>query len=239
MNAGPTALALLALIPIRAQGDQGPALYAIYCASCHGARGQGSHDAPALIGKPAVDVHFMLDSGRMPASAPNVNEIPRQPRFTQKQIADIVRYVLTFSPVHPNAALPNVVLGNATRGRALFAANCAQCHGAAGDGASVGGADVAPDLSAATVFEVGEAIRAGPGVMPRFAPQVLSDRDVDDIAAYIEVARTQPDEPNGIDSGGFPLAHVGPVAEGIVAWFIGLGALVLFVRRIGTAGKDA
>jgi len=238
MKAAPVVLALLALAPLRAQGDEGPALYATYCASCHGARGQGSPDAPPLIGKPAVDVHFMLDSGRMPAPAPSVNEIPRQPRFSQAQIAEIVRYVLSFSPVRPNDALPHVVLGDATRGRELFAANCAQCHGAAGDGASVGAADVAPDLSTASIFQVGEAVRAGPGVMPRFGPRVLRDRDVDDIAAYIDLVRTRANEPKGIDAGGFPLAHVGPVAEGIVAWFFGLGALVLFARRVGTAGKD-
>ncbi len=62
--------------------DPAPMLYATECASCHGDRGQGSNIAPPLIGRPAVDIHFMLDTGRMPASVPNVNEIPRAPQFT-------------------------------------------------------------------------------------------------------------------------------------------------------------
>ncbi|MBV8374755.1 MAG: c-type cytochrome [Candidatus Eremiobacteraeota bacterium] len=234
------ALALLAALPVRAGArDEGAQLYATSCASCHGDRGQGSAVAPALISVPAVYVHFMLDSGRMPAPAPNVGGIPRSPRFTDEQMTQIVNYVMSFSPQPPDRSLPLVLPGDVNRGRRLFAENCAQCHGAAGDGASVGSGDVAPSLATATVFQVAEAIRAGPGVMPRFGPDVLSDRDVDDIAHYVNFVQTHGGVPDGPNAGGFPLAHVGPVAEGFVAWLFGLGALVLFVRRIGTAGEDA
>jgi ubiquinol-cytochrome c reductase cytochrome c subunit len=68
---------------------------------------------------------------------------------------------------------------------------------------------------------------------------VLSDQDVSDIARYVNYAQTQAGARNGEDAGGFSLAHLGPVAEGFVAWLFGLGALALFVRAIGTAGKDA
>ena len=34
-------------------------------------------------------------------------------------------------------------------------------------------------------MQVAEAIRAGPGVMPRFGHDVLSERNIDDIASYI------------------------------------------------------
>lgn len=214
------------------------ALYDTYCSSCHGARGQGTNVAPPLVGKSAADVHFMLDSGRMPAAAPGVNEIPRAPRFTYAQINGIVDYVMTFSP-HRNASLPLVQAGDIKRGGALFAENCAQCHGAVGDGASVGTNNVAPDLATATVFQIAEAVRSGPGIMPRFGPDVLSDRDVDDIASYVNDIETHADDRNGANAGGFPLAHIGPVAEGFIAWFFGLGALVLFIRGIGTAGKDS
>jgi ubiquinol-cytochrome c reductase cytochrome c subunit len=222
-----------------AGANDAPALYGMHCASCHGDHGQGSNVGPSLIGKSAADLHFMLDTGRMPASVPYLGGIHREPRFTQAQIARLVRYIQTFSPVTPSAALPLVMPGDVVRGRALFAENCAQCHGATGGGASVGAADVAPALSEATVFQVAEAIRAGPSVMPRFGPDVLSDQDVSDIAHYVNYAQTQADARNGEDAGGFSLAHLGPVAEGFVAWLFGLGALALFVRAIGTAGKDA
>jgi ubiquinol-cytochrome c reductase cytochrome c subunit len=234
------ALILLACSPIRAAAaDDGASLYATFCASCHGDRGQGSSLAPSLIGSSAAYVHFMLDTGRMPASIPGPSEIPRSPRFTEPEMTAIVAYVLGLSPKPPDATLPVVIAGEANRGRRLFAANCAQCHASAGDGASVGAANVAPSLKAATVFQVAEAIRAGPGVMPRFGPDVLSDNDVDDIARYVNYVQTRGNAPDGPNAGGLPLAHLGPAAEGFVAWLFGLGALLLFVRSIGTAGKEA
>src|SRR5689334_16604724 len=183
------AAALLAVaaatpLPAASAGD-GATLYASSCASCHGERGQGSNVAPPLIGKSAADIHFMLDTGRMPAAAPGVNEIPREPVFTEPQMTALVRYVQSLSPVPVDRSLPVVMPGNVNRGRTLFAENCAQCHGAAGDGASVGYGNVAPSLRTASVFQVAEAIRAGPGVMPRFSRDVLSDRDVDDIAYFV------------------------------------------------------
>ena len=211
----------------------GQSLYAMNCASCHGARGQGSANAPSLIGRSASDIHLMLDTGRMPASVPYLDEIHEQPRFTFPQMTAITNYVLSFD-VRPDRSLPQVSGGNAVHGRALFAENCAACHGAAGNGASVGSNDVAPSLMNATVFQVAEAIRAGPGIMPRFGPDVLSDSDVDDIARYVNAIQTKSGPAKYENTGGANLAHTGPVAEGLVAWFFGIGALLIFVRSIGT-----
>jgi ubiquinol-cytochrome c reductase cytochrome c subunit len=217
----------------------GATLYTTNCSSCHGQFGQGSNVAPPLIGRSAADIHLMLDTGRMPAAAPNVNEIHQTPRFTEAQIAELVSYVESFSPQPQVSSLPRIKPGNILAGRKLFAENCAQCHGATGDGASVGYQDVAPSLAGTTLFQIGEATRAGPGVMPRFGRDVLSDQDVSDIAHYVNFVHTRADIWHGPDSGGLPLGHVGPVAEGFVAWLFGLGALVLFIRRIGTAGPSA
>ena len=227
------AAALLAAIA------QGGALYATNCSSCHGARGQGSAVGPPLIGKSAADVHLMLDTGRMPAAAPGVNEIAHVPAFTPQQITALVNYVLRLSPEPLALSLPRVAPGNALRGRALFAENCAQCHGSTGDGASVGADNVAPSLAGAGAEQIAEAVRAGPGVMPPFGRDALSDRDVDDIARYVGVAHAHRYVAQNLDAGGFSLARVGPAAEGFVAWLFGLGALILFVRRIGTAGPDS
>ena len=196
-----------------------------HCSSCHGERIQGSESAPPLVGKSAADIHLMLDTGRMPAPDPAVNEIHKKPQFTEPQIRSIIAYVQSFSP-QADRALPHVAPGNVRHGRALFSENCAQCHGASGNGASVGYGNVAPSLTHDSAMQVAEAIRAGPGVMPRFGTDVLSDRDVNDIAEYV---RHPP-----VDSGGTPLAHIGPVAEGFIAWLFGIGLLTLFVRSIGT-----
>jgi ubiquinol-cytochrome c reductase cytochrome c subunit len=168
----------------------------------------------------------------MPAPAPHVNEIHKTAAFTDPQIDAIVNYVESFSR-HPDRSMPLIMPGNAVRGHALFAENCAVCHGATGAGASVGAQDVAPSLGNATVFQVAEAIRAGPGVMPRFGPDLLSDQDVSDIAHYVNEEQTQESGRYGENAGGFSLAHVGPVAEGLVAWIFGIGGLVLFVRLVG------
>jgi ubiquinol-cytochrome c reductase cytochrome c subunit len=237
-----TAVAIVLLAPapvVASAANEGAALYGTFCASCHGDRGQGSSIAPPLIGRPAVDIHFMLDTGRMPAAAPNVNEIARSPRFTERQMTQLVGYILRFSPRGAPSTLPRLMPGNVDRGRELFSENCAQCHGATGDGASVGSENVAPSLATATAYQIAEAIRAGPGVMPQFGPDVLRDGDVDDIAAYVIFVQRHANIPNGPNAGGFSLAHLGPVAEGFVAWLFGLGALVLFVRSIGTRGKNA
>jgi ubiquinol-cytochrome c reductase cytochrome c subunit len=233
-------LALLTLLPLCATArDNGAEFYDVYCSSCHGLRGQGSSVAPSLIGTPSVMVHFMLDTGRMPAPLGDDNDIPRVPRFTYAQIAQIVRYVGTFSRTPVASALPLVEPGNVNRGRTLFAENCAQCHGAGADGDSVGADNVAPSLMAATSFQVVEAARAGPGIMPRFGNDLLSDRDLDDIVRYVNDLQTHAEAPDGPDAGGISLAHIGPVAEGFIAWAFGIGALLLFIRRIGTAGDDA
>ena len=226
---------MLLLVPaaVRAQADDSASLYQTRCSSCHGNNGQGSNVAPPLFDRSASDIHLMLDTGRMPAPAPYINEIHKSPRMTEAQITAVVKYVQSFS-LHADSSLPRLMPGDINHGRALFAENCAHCHGATGEGASVGFNNVAPSLMPATVFQVAEAIRAGPEVMPRFGPDVLSDQDASDIARYINYAQTQYDAPNGEDSGGLSLAHVGPVAEGFIAWLFGIGALTLFVRKIGT-----
>lgn len=217
--------------------EDGKSLYMMHCSSCHGDNGQGSSVAPGLIGRPAADIHLMLDTGRMPAAVPYVNEIHKTPSFTQPQMTAIVNYVESFTPPSNRAswALPQVMPGNVAHGRALFTENCAHCHGAVGNGASVGYDNVAPSLMNATVFQVAEAVRSGPGTMPRFGSDVLSNQDVSDIAHFINYVQTQSDRQDGINAGGLSLAHIGPVAEGFVAWLFGIGLLTLFIRSIGTS----
>ncbi len=226
---------MLALATLGAAHDEGAQLYAVHCATCHGVRAEGSTIAPSLIGKSAADVHLMLDTGRMPAGASFVNELHVAPVFTFDQMDRIVDYIESLSP-QSDRSLPQVALGpgDIRHGAKLFIADCAPCHGTVGQGDSVGQDNVAPPLGSATTFQVAEAIRAGPSVMPRFGTDVLSDRDVSDIARYVNYVQTAGGGRDSIDPGGFTLAHLGPVAEGFVAWFFGIGFLVLFLRGIGS-----
>jgi ubiquinol-cytochrome c reductase cytochrome c subunit len=70
--------------------------------------------------------------------------------------------------------------------------------------------------------------------MPKFGRDVLSDRDVDDIARYVNTLQTSREGERSVNAGGMSLGDVGPVAEGLIGWLVGLGALILFVRFIGT-----
>jgi ubiquinol-cytochrome c reductase cytochrome c subunit len=64
--------------------------------------------------------------------------------------------------------------------------------------------------------------------MPVFGPELITDGDVNSVVRYVLYLQ----KPR--DAGGFPAGHVGPVAEGAVGWFVGLGALILFIRWVGT-----
>jgi ubiquinol-cytochrome c reductase cytochrome c subunit len=80
-----------------------------------------------------------------------------------------------------------------------------------------------------TPRQVIEAVRMGPDVMPKFGPSIISDSDLNDLVAYVEFLKHGEYNP-----GGLQLANWGPVPEGFVAWTVGIGLLLLFVRRIGT-----
>ncbi|HZZ63963.1 MAG TPA: c-type cytochrome [Candidatus Baltobacteraceae bacterium] len=206
---------------------QGSQLYAVHCATCHGVTLQGSSQGPPLITVPARNVDFMLQTGRMPAAIPFEQEEHRVPSFPPAQIAALVAFVASKSSAEKT--LPVVGAGDAKKGREVFAENCEQCHAATGHGDSVGYQDVAPELMDDTPREIAEAVRMGPDVMPKFGPKIIADQRLNDLVAYIQFLQHGQYNP-----GGLQLANFGPVPEGFIAWVIGLGLLVLLVRRIGT-----
>jgi ubiquinol-cytochrome c reductase cytochrome c subunit len=209
---------------LEAQGKQ---LYAASCSTCHGLSAEGTANGPSLQGVGPAAVDFMLSSGRMPLADPGQQPVRQEPRFTDDQIEALVAYVSSIAP--GGADIPDVdtARGELPRGFRLFLNNCSGCHGAAGIGDSVGGGQIAPSLYPPNATQIGEAIRIGPGVMPRFGENDLSRAEVDSIARYLEWVRDNGDE------GGFQLGRVGAVAEGLIAVTVGLGLLVLVIRLTG------
>jgi mono/diheme cytochrome c family protein len=70
------------------------------------------------------------------------------------------------------------------RGRQIYAANCAACHGAdarGGIGPTLRGEKSRKDTAAAIVW-----IKNPLPPMPKLYPSVLSEKDVEDVAAYVE-----------------------------------------------------
>ncbi len=211
------------------QSEAGRNLYLQSCAACHGPGGAGTAQGPPLIDSGAASADFMLRTGRMPFSPPADPTQRRVPAFTDDQIRSLVAYVGSLG-VGP--AVPDVVTSAADipAGRALYDANCAQCHGPSGAGVAIGGGASAPSLSQADPRTVVEAMRTGPNVMPVFPPGTIDDDAAAAVASYIEYLRGAP-SPGGIEP---PL--VGPVTEGFIAVVIGLGALVLVARWIAPGG---
>ena len=202
-------------------------LYLQNCASCHGAQGQGTSAGPSLRGVGAAAADFYLSTGRMPLGAPGQRPIRQTPKFNQEQIAGLVAYVASFGG---GPAIPQVATGgDVHRGFELYNANCAACHAATGAGNAVGGGFFAVGLSQATDQQIGEAMLAGPGVMPKFA---ITGADRDSLVAYIRYLRTAP------TPGGAPIGGIGPVAEGFVAVVIGLSAFVLAAVFVGRRRGD-
>ncbi|MEU1688317.1 c-type cytochrome [Micromonospora sp. NPDC005707] len=212
-------------------GDRGTQLYLQQCASCHGVRGQGSQQGPSLVGVGPAAVDFQLSTGRMPVWSEVSQARRREPVLSAGDISALVDHVASFGGDGPR--IPRVAPGDVVSGRDLFAANCAPCHGATGSGAVLTNGWSAPPLYDASATQVAEAVRVGPGLMPAFPGQVLTDQQVDDLTSYVRRLRTE-----RLDPGGNPLGRLGPLAEGLLAWLAVLVLLVAGVRWLGRRAAE-
>ncbi|MDA8081950.1 MAG: c-type cytochrome [Actinomycetota bacterium] len=205
----------------------GKTLFVENCSSCHGDTASGTSRAPNLQGLGAATIDFWVSTGRMPLADPTVQATVKPSRFTKQQTLAIDAYVSSLASGGPK--IPEVNLGSASisAGEGLFSTNCAACHTITGVGDALAGGVYAPSLYPATKTQVAEAIRTGPGNMPRFGPGNLSNQQVADIVKYVKYLQ----HPN--NAGGIGLGHVGPVTEGFVGILIGLGSLMIAGYWIG------
>jgi ubiquinol-cytochrome c reductase cytochrome c subunit len=207
--------------------EAGRALFTAQCASCHGAQGEGTANGPSLIGSGAAGADFYLRTGRMPLSAPGQPVVRHDQRLSNEQIASLVQVVASFGP---GPDIPQVQGGgDVGEGARLYLANCAACHGAAGAGNAIGGGAIAAALGKATSVDVVEAMRIGPGAMPKF--QLQPDEE-SAIAAYVHDLQTRP------DPGGLAIGGLGAVAEGFIAIAVGLVLLVLIAMFAGRRSHE-
>jgi len=205
---------------------RGRVLFGAGCSSCHGFHGEGvAGMGPSLHGAGALAADFYLSTGRMPLNNPADPPVRSHPSYTRAEIAAIVAYVgATFGG--PPIPAVDPAAGTLAAGRKAFTDHCAGCHQVMARGGLVTGG-IAPPLLQATPRQVAEAVRLGPYLMPRFGPRQVDQRTLDSIARY--VAWTQrPD-----DRGGWALGNIGPIPEGMVAWLLGLVALLIGIRLIG------
>jgi ubiquinol-cytochrome c reductase cytochrome c subunit len=212
---------------------EGRELYETGCSSCHGPDGRGvvapdgSTRGPSLENAGEASAYYYLSTGRMPLANSEEQPQRKEPAYDDEEIAALVAFVGTLGE---GPAIPDVDTADAdlAAGGEVFRANCQACHSASGSGGALSYGRAAPRLSDATPTEVGAAVRIGPGQMPVFGPETISDDELDDLAAYVEYLRS-PEDPGGI-----PIGRTGPIPEGFVAWIIGVPALLALVAWIGT-----
>jgi thiosulfate dehydrogenase len=180
------------------------------CTSCHLDQGRRGTAAP-LTGVFARYPRYIDRSGAVVSIEDRVNycmtrslagsKLPNDSREMQ----DIVAYLAFLSKGVPNgehvraeglAKMP-ALTGDSARGRPLFTANCARCHG--GDGAGM--APAFPALWGPKSFSIGASMarqeRAASFIrhnMPFDRPGTLTDQQAYDIAAFV-TAMPRPDSP--------------------------------------------
>ncbi|HLI14545.1 MAG TPA: c-type cytochrome [Acidimicrobiales bacterium] len=206
---------------------EGRTLFEQSCSSCHGSEAQGSALAPNLRGLGAATVDLWVSSGWMPLANPTAQPIKKPPVFDRQQTLAIADFVesLGGGPRVPSVNLRNA---NVSAGFSVFALNCAPCHTITGAGDALSNGISAPSLHDVTATQVAEAVRTGPANMPRFSPDQISNAQLADLIAYVTRGIQHPAAPGGLSLGG-----VGPVAEGFVGLFVGVGVCLLFALWIG------
>lgn len=214
----------------------GKQLFAVSCASCHGLGGKGlaQQGAPSLVNVGAAAVDFQVRSGRMPMANPLAQAPRKENTFTDDEIAALAAYVASLGegPSIPSEGQydPNGLGAEAVaRGGELFRTNCSACHSFKGGGGALPNGAVAPNLQGLEPKIIWEAMRTGPGQMAVFGADAIPDDDLRSMIAYLKQVDAQP-------SAGLTLGGLGPVSEGLWAWVIGIGSLVLFAVWIATRG---
>ncbi len=213
-------------VPTRLAGT-GQQLFVNNCSSCHGLNAEGTDRGPNLVGVGAATVDFWVSTGRMPLAYPGAQAVRKPVLFSRTQQLSIVSFVTSLGPGGPGIPALNQQAANVSNGNDMFGLNCAGCHVITGTGDALANSAFAPTLYQATPTQIAEAIRTGPGNMPRFGPGTLSDQDVNDIVKYVRYLQ------HPANTGGFGLGHVGPVTEGFFAIVVGLGVLILAAYWIG------
>jgi len=116
--------------------NRGGALFAANCASCHGSAGRGDGEASAsLLPKPANLTAARYSDERLSSVLWNGVASSSMPPWRQLPTEDLRALVAYIHSLHPSSAAPSTREATSlNEGQAVFAANCANCHGDRGAG---------------------------------------------------------------------------------------------------------
>jgi cytochrome c oxidase cbb3-type subunit 3 len=169
----------------------GRSAYAVHCSQCHGSGAAGAKGYPNLndddwlwggkLAEIEQTLRVGIRSGHVDARVNDMPAFGRDGLLTAPQIADVAEYVLSLGQKDP--ASPQT-----TRGQALFAENCATCHGETGRGnRELGAPNLADALwlyggdKASVIASIRESRR---GVMPAWEGR-LDDMTIRQLAIYV------------------------------------------------------
>ncbi|ONI79192.1 cytochrome C [Actinosynnema sp. ALI-1.44] len=228
--------------PQTANASQDPALirkgeqiYNNTCITCHGEGAQGVKDrGPSLIGIGEAAVYFQTSTGRMPMAAQTAQAERKPPKLSPEEIDAVIAYIESKSAgANPGPKLPEekgekLRGDNPARGGELFRMNCASCHNFTGRGGALSSGKFAPELDPATEEQLYAAMLSGPQNMPRFSDRQLSPEEKKDIIAYVKSVTDGNNNP-----GGAPIGGIGPQSEGLIAFIVGMAALIGITLWIG------
>jgi mono/diheme cytochrome c family protein len=167
-------------------GSPGAADFAAHCAACHGASGGGGV-GPSLIG---IANRRTLDSTVAFIENPSGGVMPKlyPSPLSATQVQQIATYIRTFGTAGAAPASAAPAAGSPGGGAQVFAAHCATCHGANGEGG------VGPNLHGiATRKTLAQTIafieNPSGGIMPKLYPSQLTEAQVQQVAGYVQTLK--------------------------------------------------
>ncbi len=205
-------------------GGEGREVFLRDCAWCHGPEGRGTQNGPSLESAGSLTTDFYLRTGRMPLEHPDERPERGPQAYSDRVIEALDAYV---AGLGDGPGPVDLAPGDPATGRGLFLVNCAACHSASGTGMVMTGGAVALELWSTHPEQVAEAIRIGPGAMPPFTEQQLTEEEVDDVVSYVETLGQPQVE------GGAGVEQYGPIIEGLLLWLVGMPVVLVMARLLG------
>jgi ubiquinol-cytochrome c reductase cytochrome c subunit len=153
----------------------------------------------------------------------------REVQYKPEEVDALIAHMRRFLAFEPEIPEVDIEKGTLSEGGEVFLAECAACHQWSGAGGALLGRE-APGLRESSPTQIASAVRIGPPGMPSYGEEVINEEQLDSVVKYVLYLR----EPQ--DRGGNGLWHLGPFAEGLIAWVVGIGVLILAVLWIGERG---
>jgi len=186
----------------------GAELYSRHCAACHGEDGRGGIGVPLALPsfQATVDDEYLRRTIRLGRPG---RVMPAFTQLSDAEVDAIVAHLRSFHRGKKPVFDRKPIRGNATRGEQLFARYCAGCHGPRGEGSHGTGVTFSrprdlpimppalnnPGYLAAASDAMIRAtlVRGREGTpMVAFKSRGLSDRDLNDIVAFVRSLEKHP-----------------------------------------------